>query len=204
MTQSLYWGLSRKRPWGAVVIRSRSQDGGGTGQRERTRGHTGMAVERDQKQEGGAGQTLACGTENCLFLLIWEPKASKPGGGTMTHSLLLAPVLTLQCGPSCASHSQTPSHYPIVWRPLWAGEGPRPGFFPALWSSLLTVRRRQSGGRGQSPLYPPKGPTCLLTRPGFLRPTLSCLETLCLSHNTGQSLKVTELGLRVQGLHPVP
>lgn len=36
-----------------------------------------MAVERDQKQEGGVGQTLACGTENCLFLLIWEPKASK-------------------------------------------------------------------------------------------------------------------------------
>lgn len=48
-----------------------------TDQGEGIRGHTGRTVERYQKQEGGAGQTLACGTENWLFLLSWEPRASK-------------------------------------------------------------------------------------------------------------------------------
>lgn len=43
----------------------------------------------------------------------------------------------------------------------------------------------------------------LLTRPGLLHPTLSCLETACLSDSTRQLLNVTGLGLRAQGLYPV-
>lgn len=81
MVWALCWALCRQEAVKSCCslglgLRLDSQREIRTDQKEGTRGHTGRAVERDQKQEGAAGQTLACGTKNYLFLLSWELRAS--------------------------------------------------------------------------------------------------------------------------------